>query len=172
VSALFSEVAQDTNPRGVVRGQRARWAILTAFAVIAALAFIGVFGQRQSETAAAAEAATLRLSGPKTVRGGLYFQSRVEIRALRTIEHPRLVLNEGWTEEMQVNSIEPMPISEASRDGRVVLSYDDLDAGDRLVVWLQFQVNPTNVGQRSYDVELDDGDRPLARVARDIAVLP
>jgi hypothetical protein len=53
-----------------------------------------------------------------------------------------------------------------------VLSYDGLDAGERLVVWLQFQVNPTDAGRRSYDVELDDGDTPITRVDRAITVLP
>jgi hypothetical protein len=37
---------------------------------------------------------------------------------------------------------------------------------------MQFQVNPVNVGRRSYDVELDDADRPVARVERTITVLP
>jgi hypothetical protein len=73
---------------------------------------------------------------------------------------------------MQFNTLEPQPMSEAGRDGRLVLSYDSLDAGDRLVVWMQFQVNPVNVGHRSYDVELDDADRPVARVERTITVLP
>jgi hypothetical protein len=45
-------------------------------------------------------------------------------------------------------------------------------ARDRLVVWMQFQVDPTNVGHRSYDLELDDGDTPIARVDRAITVLP
>ena len=30
-------------------------------------------------------------------------------------------------------------------------------AGDSLRVWIYFQVNPTNLGTRSQDVELDDG---------------
>ena len=82
------------------------------------------------------------MTAPAAVRGGLFFQSRVEIRARRAIAHPRLVLDEGWVEGMQFNSIEPAPVSEASRDGRVVLSYDRIDAGDRLVVWMQFEVDP------------------------------
>jgi hypothetical protein len=73
---------------------------------------------------------------------------------------------------MQVNSIEPAPVGEASRDGRVVLSYDALAHGDVLRIWLQFEVNPTNVGRRSYALALDDAERPVARLARDITVLP
>ena len=172
MSALFSEVAADTSPRGVVIGLRARWILLTVFAAIAIVAAIGFLGQRQTESASAASAATLRLAAPQVVRGGLFFQSRVDIRARRAIEHPRIVLDKGWMEGMQINSIVPDPAGQASRDGRVVISYDRLDSGDALVVWLEFQVNPTNVGHRSYDVELDDGETPIARLQRDITILP
>ena len=172
MSALFEEIAEDTSPRGVIVGHRARWALMALFALISAVALMGFFGQRLSESAAVGPAATLRLSAPNVVRGGLFFQSRVEIRASRSIEHPRVVLARGWLEQMQFNTLEPQPMSEAGRDGRVVLSYASLDAGNRLVIWTQFQVNPVNVGHRSYDVELDDGDRPIARIDRTITVLP
>jgi hypothetical protein len=106
------------------------------------------------------------------VRGGIFFQARVEVRAVRAIEHPRLVLDEGWVEGMQVNSIEPAAESESSRGGRIVLSYGELAAGDVLRVWLQFEVDPTNVGRRPYGIELDDAEQPLARIERTIRVLP
>jgi hypothetical protein len=172
VSALFEEIAADTSPRGVIVGMRARWVLMGLFAAIALGGLIGFFGQRLSESAAVGPAATLRLSAPNVVRGGLFFQSRIDIRARAAIAHPRIVLARGWLEQMQFNTLEPQPVSEAGRDGRVVLSYDKLDAGDRLVVWSQFQVNPVNVGHRSYDVELDDGDHPVAGLERTITVLP
>jgi hypothetical protein len=140
--------------------------------LVVAPAALNAFGQRPAERAASAPAATLRLSAPERVRGGLFFQSRIDIRATRAIDHPRLVLDPGWVEGMQVNSIEPAPVGEATRDGRVVLSYDALAAGDVLRVWLQFEVNPTNVGRRSYAIELDDAERAVARVAPKITVLP
>ena len=82
------------------------------------------------------------------------------------------MLDEGWLDGMQVNTIEPSPMSEASRDGRLVLSYDTLDAGDRLVVYLQFQVDPTSVGLTHNDVELDDGDTRIAAIERTLRRLP
>jgi hypothetical protein len=143
----------------------ARRATLTVLGAVVVAALLNRFGQRPVERTAHAPAAAMTLTAPSDVRGGLLFQSRLDIRAVRAMQHPRIVLDPGWTEGMQVNSIEPQPTSEATRDGRVVLSYDTLQAGDVLRVWLQFQVNPTNVGHRSYAVELDDAERPVARLS-------
>ncbi len=167
----FAEL--DRDPAGVVRGLWVRRAVLTLLGLlVVAPAALNGFGQRPAERAASAPAATLRLSAPERVRGGLFFQSRIDVRATRAIDHPRFVLDPGWVEGMQVNSIEPAPVGEATRDGRVVLSYDALEAGDVLRVWLQFEDTPTNVGRRSYAVELDDAERAVARVAPKITVLP
>ncbi len=159
-------------PRSVVVGLWIRRAVMTVLALVVLLALVNRFGQRPARSTTRAPAATLRLTAPDTVRGGLFFQSLVEVRAAQAIEHPRLVLDDGWVEGMQVNSIEPAPVGEASRGGRVVLSYGALARGDVLRVWLQFEVNPTNVGRRSYALALDDAERPVARLARDITVLP
>ncbi|HEX6620587.1 MAG TPA: hypothetical protein VF024_13055 [Solirubrobacteraceae bacterium] len=172
MTRLFTDVAAAPDPRGEILGLWVRRAVLTIFTAIAVLGLLDVFGQGTTQTAASTPAAVVRVTAPQAVRGGLFFQSRVEIRARRAIAHPRLVLDEGWIEGMQVNSIEPNPMSEASRDGRVVLSYDAIDAGERLVVWLEFEVNPTNTGHRSYGLELDDADTKIATVARHITVFP
>jgi hypothetical protein len=172
VTRLFTDVAAQPEPRGATVGLWARRAVITVFAAIAVLGLLDVFGQGATQTTAQTPAAVLRLTAPKAVRGGLFFQSRVEIRALRALEHPRLVLDDGWVEGMQFNSTSPAPVSEASRDGRVVLSYGRVDAGERLVVWMQFEVDPTNVGHRSYDLELDDAETKVAAIDRDITIFP
>jgi hypothetical protein len=172
VTKLFTDVAAVPEPRGEIVGLWTRRAVMTIFAVVALLGLLDVFGQGTTQTVAGTPAAVLSLTAPEAVRGGLFFQSRIEIRARRAIAHPRLVLDEGWIEGMQVNSIEPNPVGEASRDGRLVLSYDAVDAGERLVVWLQFEVNPTNTGHRSYGLELDDADTRIAAIDRHITVFP
>ena len=158
--------------RGQLVGLWARRAVMTVFALISLAALTGFFGQQPSDSVAASPTVRMRLSSPETVRGGIFFQSRIDVRALAPIEHPRLVLDTGWVEGMQVNSIEPAAESETSRDGLLVLSYGKLAAGDVLRVWLQFEVDPTNTGTRPYGLELDDEDRPLARVDRTLRVLP
>ena len=145
---------------------------MTVFAAISLLALWGFIGQRASESVARAGDVTMIVSGPSTVRGGLYYQVTVDITTRTAIENPRLVLDEGWWEGMQVNSIEPAPESETPRDGRVVLTYGALAPDDRLKIWFQFQVDPTSTGGRSHAIELDDEARPLVRVDREITVLP
>ena len=130
MAGAFTELEIDR--AGQNRGLWARRVVIALFCVIALLALADRFGQRPTESQAASPAARMTLTAPDTVRGGLFFQSRVEIHALREIAAPQLVLDHGWVEGMQVNSIEPAPASELSRDGRVVLTYDKLAPGDDL----------------------------------------
>jgi hypothetical protein len=169
MAELFAAVPAD---RGKRRGEWTRRAVIALFLVIAALAAWGSFGQRDRESTVSANGVTMTVSAPDVVRGGLYFQATVDITARTKVEFPRLVLDEGWIEGLQVNSIEPAAESETSRDGRIVLTYGGLDAGDRLKVWLQFQVDPTNPGRRAHGIEFDDETRPLVRIDRDLTVLP
>jgi len=166
----FARLARESP--GLTAALWARRAVMVLFALVALLALLNRFGQRPAQSTAQTPAARMTLSSPSTVRGGLFFQSRLDVRAVRAIEHPRLVLASGWVEGMQVNSISPDPVGQGSRDGRLVLSYDALEPGDVLRVLFQFEVNPTNVGRRSYAIELDDAERPVARLTPDITVLP
>ena len=82
------------------------------------------------------------------------------------------MLDSGWLEGMTLNTVEPGPIGEASRDGRLALELGHIPAGDDYLLFLQFQVNPTNVGHRATDVDLYDGDRLLLHIDRTITVWP
>jgi hypothetical protein len=172
MTELFRDLAAAPESHALTRGLWARRAMITLMLAVAVAALLGAFGQVTSTSTATGAAATLSVDAPKAVRGGLFFQSRVDIRATRDIEHPRLVLANGWVEGMQFNSMEPSAVGEASRDGRLVLSYDKLAAGDRLTIWMQFEVDPTSTGRRSYDLALEDATTPVASVRRTITVLP
>ena len=37
---------------------------------------------------------------------------------------------------------------------------------------MQFQVDPTNIGRRAQNVELDDGDTTILRVRRTLTIFP
>jgi hypothetical protein len=149
--------------------RRSTFAFIT---LVGLLALGNVFGQRPEETTVSADAAELEVFAPTALRGGLYYQGRLTVDPKRDIEKATLVLDSGWTEQMQINTIEPSPVGEASRDGKLTLDFGHLAPGDKLVVYLQFQVNPTNVGRRSQDVALYDDTTPIARAERTVTVFP
>jgi hypothetical protein len=150
----------------------ARRIVVGLIALLAVVALLGVFGQRPAETTVTASEADLQVSAPTHVRGGLFFQGRFTVDARSRLENATLVLQPGWLENMSINTIEPSPSQEASRDGDLSLSFGPLDAGDRLVVYMQFQVNPTNVVRRSADVSLYDGETLVATDERTLTVFP
>ncbi|MFL5859624.1 MAG: hypothetical protein ACJ780_02425 [Solirubrobacteraceae bacterium] len=141
-------------------------------AVFPVLALLNVFGQRPTVTSAHAPAADLNVTAPARLRSGLIFQVRVEVAAHRAIASPRLIFSQGWWESMSENSVAPNPTDETSSNGRVTFTYGKLSAGHALTVWLYFQVNPTNVGKRSEDVELNDGSHPITSVQRSLTIFP
>ena len=158
-----------------LEGRRAypwiRRALLGLLAVPVVLGLTGALGQETVTRSAASPRARLELDAPRVLRGGLLWRARITVRALETIRHPRLILGSGYVDGMQMNTIEPSPAGESSRGPRLVFSYDTLDAGDELVVYLQFQVDPTTTGRQDATVALDDATEPLARVEHAITVL-
>jgi hypothetical protein len=140
--------------------------------VLPVLALPNVFGPDPSSSQANGPAASLRVTAPSALRGGLIFQARVEVTAHETLSKPQIVMSRGWWQEISVNSIEPQPSTESTSNGAVVPSYDKLRAAQSLVIWLYFQVNPTNVGGHSEDIALNDGQTPLTRIRRSVTVVP
>jgi hypothetical protein len=149
-----------------------RRGLLALVAVIPILALFNVFGQRPSTTTAEVPAATLKLYAPTRLRGGLIYMARFHIQARQDLKDATLVLDPGWAESITINTIEPSPVGEASKNGRLAFELGHIPAGQRYLLFMQFQVNPTNVGHRSQDVELDDGDTKLITIERDVTVFP
>jgi hypothetical protein len=149
-----------------------RRALLAVVALVAVLALAGVFGQRPSTSSAEAAPATLAISAPGAVRGGLLYQARFEIRANDALNDATLVLNPAWLDGMTVNTIEPSPVSQASRNGNLALSLGHLPAGARYVLFMEFQVNPTTVGSRTLRAELDDGEQSVLTISRRLRIFP
>ena len=73
---------------------------------------------------------------------------------------------------MAVSSIVPSPVGEASRDGKIALDLGRVPAGAKHVLFLHFQVNPTEIGRRSQDVRLFDGETELLHVDRTVTIYP
>ena len=149
-----------------------RRALLAVVALVAVLALVGVFGQRPSTTSAQAAPARLAISAPGAVRGGLLYQARLELHAKQALDDATLVLSQSWLNGMTVNTIEPSPVNEASRNGDLVLSLGHLPAGAKYVLFMEFQVNPTTVGSRTLRADLEDGEQHLLTVQRRLRIFP
>jgi hypothetical protein len=166
---LVLKVARDREGRRDVQFRRVA---LSALLVVLLLGLLNVFGQRPSTTSAEAADARLEVYAPERVRAGLYYEARFRIDAQRELENATLVLDPGWAEGITINTVEPSPLGEASRDGRLVFELGRVPAGRKHVFFLHLQVNPTNVGHRPQNVELFDGEELLATVNRTITVFP
>jgi hypothetical protein len=150
-----------------------RRAILGLIALFVLLGVANVFGQRPATTYARAPAATLKLYAPSRLRGGLLFSARFHVYAHADLKKATLVLDPGWAEGMSINTIEPSPVGEASKDGRLSLDLGHIPAGQSHILFVQFQVNPTNVAwHRPARVELDDGNQRVLRIDHSFTIFP
>ena len=150
-----------------------RRAVVTLLAVVAALGLANVFGQRPSTVRADVAAATVSVYAPTAIRGGDFMEARFHITAKQDLKKATLKLDPGWGEGMSMNTVEPVPIGQASDNGRFSFTLGHIPAGQSFILFIQFQVNPTNVAwHRPQNVELDDGNLVIARLHRTITVFP
>jgi hypothetical protein len=154
------------------RGLASRWLASAVLCAVIVLGLLNVFGQRPSTATADVAAAKLQLYAPAHLRGGLIYMARFRITAKQELKDATLVLEPGWAESITINTIEPSPVGEASKNGRLSLELGHIPAGESFVLFMDFQVNPTNVGRRSQGVELLDGDKHIATIHRTITVFP
>jgi hypothetical protein len=136
------------------------------------VALFNVFGQRPHNVVAAGSPASLELRAPDQLRGGLIYEARFTIAARRELKNAVLVLDSGWAEGQTMNTVVPSPLSEGSRDGDLLFKLGHVPAGQRFVLFLQFQVNPTTVGSRKQDVVLYDGSERIASIHRTAVYFP
>ena len=149
---------------------RRAFVALTSLLLLAGL--LNAFGQRPETSKAGTTAASLKVYAPTRLRGGLYYQARFTVTARQDLKNATLVLDPGWGEGITINTIAPSPVGEASRDGDLVFELGHVKAGTSHILFVQQQINPTNIGRRSQDVALYDGDTFLTSVDRTVTVFP
>ena len=156
--------------RGGIWFRRGVLTLLTAFAVVA---LFNVFGQRPHTARVVTPAAIVSVYAPTAVRGGDFMEARFHITAKRDIKKAILKLDPGWAEGMSMNTVEPVPIGQASDNGRLSFTLGHIPQGGSFILFVQFQVNPTNLAwHRPQNVELDNGAQVLAVIHRSITVFP
>jgi len=145
---------------------------MALIAALPLLALFNLFGQRPQTSKASVSAATLSVYAPTRLRGGLLWEGRIHITAHREIKQAILVLGTGWAEGMSMNTIEPSPVGEASDNGKLEFTLGHIPQNKSYILFMQFQVNPTNVGRRPRTTELYDGKTKLASVHQTVTIFP
>jgi len=152
--------------KGKLPGQWLRHLYLVVLLAFVVAALLNVFGADAVTTEARAPAATLKVTAPERVRGGLLYQARIEIHALQPIGAPTLVLDRGWIEETTLNTLEPEPAETTTDEGHLKARFPPLPPGRLLTVYLNFQANPNDVGTHNQGVALYDAAKEIASVDR------
>jgi hypothetical protein len=150
-----------------------RRGILTAIVVVSLLGLANVFGQRPTTARVEVPAAIVSLYAPAAIRGGDFMEARVHVTAKRNLHNARLLLDPGWAEGLSMNTIQPSPPAESSANGRLAFELGRIPAGKSYILFLQFQVNPTNVAwHRPQNLELLDGTTQIAVIHHSLTVFP
>jgi hypothetical protein len=149
-----------------------RHGIVLLLAVFLVLGLLNVFGQAQKTVTTGTGPASLQLAAPTSVRGGLLYTVRFTITARKDVKSAVLQLSSGWAQGQQINTIEPTPLGQASRNGDLLFTLGHIPAGQKYVLYMGFQVNPTNVLRHSTDVTLYDRSTELAHIDRTLTVYP
>jgi hypothetical protein len=149
-----------------------RRGLLGLVGVFVLLALFNVFGQHSATARAESAAAALDVRNPTRVRGGLLWQARFTVEARQELKNAMLVLSEGWLNGNSINTIEPSPLGQGSRNGSLTLQLGHIPQGERYILYMQFQTNPTNFGTRDSDVQLEDDGKQLLSLHRRLTVFP
>jgi hypothetical protein len=100
------------------------------------------------------------------------FTVRFHVYAHSELKQAALILDPGWFEGMTFNGSAPQANQEASTHGRLSFQFGDVPAGGSFVAFFSFQANPTNLGHRAANVELDDGKQRITVIHHSITVWP
>lgn len=150
-----------------------RRAMLAVLGVFLLLGLLNVFGQRPSGVFADSGAARLELYAPSRLRSGLVYEARFTISAHRDIKSALLLLSPGWNEGQTMNTMEPSPLGQSSRNGQLLLTLGHIAAGTTYRFFLQLQTNPTDIALgRDADVALFDRGTRLLTIHHSLTVFP
>jgi len=148
-------------------GQWLRRGFLALLVLFLAAALANVFGQAAATDTASGTAGTLSVKAPSRVRGGLTYQGEFVIHATQALGAPTLLLDRGWVDQTTVNTVQPEPAgSTTDAEGDLKLRFPPMPPGRTLVVYVEFQTNPINVGSHDAGVSLFDGASPVASISR------
>jgi hypothetical protein len=152
---------------GRTAGRWLRRVFMSLLVLLLVAALANAFGQAAATDTASGAGGTLSVKAPSRLRGGLSYQGEFVIHAAEALAAPTLVLERGWVDQTTVNTIQPEPSgSTTDAGGDLKLRFPSMAAGRTLVVYVEFQTNPIDVGSHDAGAALYDGARPIASISR------
>jgi hypothetical protein len=144
--------------------------LIGALLLAAMLGLLG--GTRTRAITASRAAADLTVVTPRILRNGLFFETRIIVRARAAIAKPTLAIDATLWRDMTINTQFPDAKEQGFKDGAYTFEYAPLKAGETLELKFDGQINPPLTVGTSGTIALSDGDRPLVALPVTMTVLP
>ena len=150
-----------------------RWPFgLGGLGVLLGLAVFGVYGADARLTGAGNEV-ELVVEGPRRIRNGEFFEMVITIAAERDVRDLVILIDEELWRDLTVNTLLPDPSGHGFREGSFEFRFGTLNAGERLLVKVDGQINPSHApSTNAGTIALANGDAVLATVNYTMEVLP
>jgi hypothetical protein len=146
---------------------------LALLGVLLAVALTGVLGgARNPVVLAQGDAATLKVTAPQILRNGTFFELDIAVDAHRPISEPVIAISRTYLKDMTINTHLPEPVDMDFEGDAFTLTYPAIEAGGRLRVKMDGQVNPPLIGRNMGTIELRDGETPIAELPVALRILP
>jgi len=144
--------------------------ILGSLLLAAVLGFTG--GQPSPPRTADFGEARLMVKTPVIIRNGEFFETDLTLTAEAPLDDAVIAVTPALWHDMTVNTMIPAPAEESFKDGYFHFSYGPLDAGERLHVKIDGQINPPLFAGTRGEIAVFDGDRRIGAMPLRIKVLP
>src|SRR5690606_6970909 len=116
---------------------------LAVLGVMVLVALTGALGGAPNPTVRAEGAAgTIEIKAPQILRNGTFFEMDIAVVAQRPIAEPVIAISRSYLKDMTVNTHLPEPADMGFEGDAFTMTYPAMDAGDRLLVKLDGQINP------------------------------
>lgn len=140
---------------------------------ILAAALLGTFGGGKSQPLRAeSPAVALTVATPRTLRSGLFFETRIEVVARRDIRDVVIAVSPELWRDQTINTMIPSPEKEAADDGAFGFHFGPLAAGRSLTIKFDGQLNPPLFAGTRGTIAVRDGDTQLTAVPLHYRVWP
>jgi hypothetical protein len=154
-------------------GLPAGFVALTLLGAMLLAALCGLLGGTPSTARSVRSGdAVLTIEHPEILRSGMFFETRVDFVARRSIGDAVIAMSPQLWRSITINSAMPQAKEEDYSGGLFRLHFGPLAAGQRVNLKLDAQINPDLVLGTSGQIAALDGDRILTTIPVETKVLP